>query len=241
MKLFVLLISLLLCLTIQLKDVEAAEHEYPLQYKYPNIMLYKGNTNDKIVALTFDDGPDDRFTPEVLNVLKKNQIRATFFLLSSRVEKYPSVAKRIKDEGHVIGNHTYWHPDLTQHGINRFKWELEQAENKINDTIGLTTNLFRAPYGAMDDKMVQELGNLGYKGIGWSVDSEDWKSLPKDKIMKNVLNEIHPGAIILMHSAGHWTQDLSGTVEALDEIIPYLKKRGYHFVTVPELWDKTMK
>src|SRR5690625_4756063 len=192
-KLFVFSLSILIYLSIHLPTTKAAEYEYPLQIKYPNIMLYKGNTNDKIVALTFDDGPDDRFTPKVLDVLKEHQVRATFFLLSSRVEKYPSVAKRIKQEGHIIGNHTYWHPDLTKHDLSRFKWEIKQAEDKIKDATGVKTNLFRAPYGAMDGNIAQELGQLGYKGIGWSVDSEDWKSIPKDKVVQNVLNEVHPG------------------------------------------------
>src|SRR5699024_11743823 len=86
------------------------------------------------------------------------------------------------------------------------------------------------------DDLVKKLGEMDYRGVGWSVDSEDWKGLSSKEIKKNVLNHVHPGAIVLMHSAGDWPQDLSGTAEALDELIPYLQEQRYEFVTVPELW-----
>lgn len=210
---------------------------YPLQSKYPDIMIYKANTEQKLIALTFDDGPDDRFTPYILDVLKKHNVKATFFLLGMRVHKYPNVARQIYNEGHIIGNHTYWHPELTKTGVENMVWEIEQNEEKIKSVIGVQTDLFRAPYGALNDELVKKLGGMDYHGVGWSVDSEDWESLSADEIKKNVLNGVHPGAIILMHSAGHWTQDLSGTVESLKELIPYLRKQGYEFVTVPELLD----
>ncbi|HLR68888.1 polysaccharide deacetylase family protein [Virgibacillus alimentarius] len=210
---------------------------YPLQTKYPDIMLYKGKTDKKVIALTFDDGPDQRFTPQVLEVLKKHNVKATFFLLGTRVHKYPEMVKRIDREGHIIGNHTYWHPDLTKTGKQNLAWEIEKNEKELKELTNNVTDLFRAPYGAMNEDLVEKLGEMGYRGIGWSIDSEDWKSLTPEKIKQNILNYVHPGAIILMHSAGHWSQDLSGTAEALDQIIPYLKKKGYEFVTVPELWS----
>lgn len=210
---------------------------YPLQTKYPNIILYKGETPQKMVALTFDDGPDQRFTPQVLDVLNKYHVKATFFLLGSRVAKYPHVAKRIIDEGHVVGNHTYWHPQLTKTGVHNMKWEISRTEQAIKTATGYKTKLFRAPYGALNEEQVQKLKNLGYRGIGWSIDTEDWKGLTAKQITNNVGEHVHSGDIILMHSAGHWTQDLSGTVRALDRIIPMLKREGYTFVTIPQLWD----
>ncbi|PWA11244.1 chitooligosaccharide deacetylase [Pueribacillus theae] len=199
-------------------------------------MIYKANTNQKVIALTFDDGPDRRFTPQILDVLNKHHVKGTFFLLGTRVEKYPDVAKRIQNEGHVIGNHTYWHPELTKTSVKNMKWEVKKNEEAIQSITNFKTQLFRAPYGALDDDLVDELSKMGYRGVGWSIDTEDWKSLSSKEIKQNILNDIHPGAIILMHSAGHWTQDLSGTAEALDEVIPYLRKKGYEFVTIPELW-----
>lgn len=210
---------------------------YPLQAKYPDIMIYKAHTTQKVVALSFDDGPDQRFTPLILNILKKYDVKATFFLLGTRVHTYPNIARRIYNEGHVIGNHTYWHPQLTKTGVQNMIWEIEKNEKEILTITNVKTNLFRAPYGALNEQHVKQLDELGYRGAGWSVDSEDWKSLSSAKIKQNILNNIHPGAIILMHSAGHWTQDLTGTVLALNELIPYLKEEGYTFVTIPELWS----
>ncbi|HHY73312.1 MAG TPA: polysaccharide deacetylase family protein [Bacillus bacterium] len=210
---------------------------YPLQTKYPNTIIYKANTKEKVIALTFDDGPDNRFTPLILDILKKYDVKATFFLLGTRVRAYPDVTKRIYNDGHVIGNHTYWHPVLTNTGVKNMIWEIEKNEKEIMSIIGARTDLFRAPYGALDEKMLKQLENMEYRCIGWSVDSQDWKSLSSDDIKRNVLNAAHPGAIILMHSAGHWTQDLTGTANALNDLIPYLKKKGYVFVTIPELWS----
>lgn len=212
-----------------------AASQYPLQSKYPNVMLYKAETNHKIIALTFDDCPDDRFTPQILNVLKKHHVKATFFLLGTRVHKHPEIAKKIYQEGHVIGNHTYWHPELTKTSVYNMVWEIQKNEKEIEDAIGIKTKLFRAPYGAIHEDHVKKLGEMGYRGIGWSIDTEDWQNLPSEKIIDNIISHLHPGAIVLMHSAGHWTQDLTGTVEALDEMIPYLRQKGYRFVTIPEM------
>lgn len=209
---------------------------YPLQAKYPKIMLYQGQTRQKVAALTFDDGPDQRYTPQILDVLRKHHVKATFFLMGSRVVKHPNVARRIVNEGHAIGNHTYWHPQLTKSGIHVLKWEIRNTNKQIFQATGKTTQWFRAPYGALNERQVLMLGTMGYKGIGWSIDTEDWRSPGAKVITARVMNKVHPGAIILMHCAGHWTQNLSGTVEALNTMIPLLKKHGYRFVTIPEMW-----
>lgn len=211
----------------------SASVNYPLQDQYPDIMFYKADTDKKVIALTFDDGPDLRFTPYILDVLDMYDVKATFFLLGMRVESYPNVAKRIHEEGHQIGNHTYWHSELVK-TKNLFE-EMKKNEKTLKTVLDVETDLFRAPYGALSEKQVEKLGDNGYKGIGWSVDSEDWKSLKAEEIKQNVLDRVHPGAIILMHSAGNWTQDLSGTAEALKDIIPELREQGYEFVTVEEL------
>ena len=233
----VLLVTIVLCTGMfSFHEPLKAASMYPLQTKYPDIMLYKGKPNKKVIALTFDDGPDNRFTPQVLDVLKKYDVKATFFLLGTRVQKYPDMAKRIDEEGHVIGNHTFWHPELPKTGVENMEWEIKKNEKELKAVISNVTDLFRAPYGAMNDDLVKKLGEMDYRGVGWSVDSEDWKGLSSKEIKQNILNHVHPGAIVLMHSAGDWPQDLSGTAEALDELIPYLQEQGYEFVTVPELW-----
>lgn len=214
-----------------------ADSYYPLQTKFPDTIKYKAETKEKIIALTFDDGPDNVHTPEVLDVLKKHHVRATFFLLGARVEKYPDVVERIDQEHHVIGNHTYWHPKLTDTGSDNMRFEILKNEQAINDIIQKKTRLFRAPYGALNESLIHTLIDIDYRAVGWSIDSEDWKGLSKEKVKQQVIDGLHPGAIILMHSVGH----VEGTVAALDELIPYLKESGYHFVTVPEMWQMDYK
>ena len=214
-----------------------ADSFYPLQTKYPDTIMYKAETDQKIIALTFDDGPDNVHTPKVLDVLQKHHVRATFFLLGARVEKYPEIVKQIDQEGHEIGNHTFWHPELTKTGVANMKWEIKKNEQAIINVIDKKPNLFRAPYGALNEPLVTALPELGYRAVGWSIDSEDWKGLSKDRIKQQVINGLHPGSIVLMHSAGN----VDGTAKALDELIPYLKKDGYQFVTVPEMWQAEYK
>src|SRR5699024_3676234 len=131
---------------------------YPLQFKYPDIMLYKADTRKKVIALAFDDGPDERFTPDMLDILKKHNVNATFFLLGTRIEKYQNIAKRIANEKHVIGSHTYWHPDLTKESVDRLVWEINKAEATIESVINMKPQLFRAPYGALNEVLVEKLG-----------------------------------------------------------------------------------
>lgn len=228
-KQLIILFTLLFVIT----NVVTASTYYPLQTKYPDTMLYKAETNEKVIALTFDDGPDEHYTPKILKLLSRHRIKATFFLLGARVEKYPSVVQDIHDAGHAIGNHTYWHPELTKTGVANMVWEINKNEKAIENAIGIKTDLFRAPYGALNEDLVKKLAELDYRGIGWSIDSEDWRDLTKEEVRMNIINHLHPGAIILMHSIGN----IAGGVEALEEIIPYLKEQGYQFVTVYDMWQ----
>jgi peptidoglycan/xylan/chitin deacetylase (PgdA/CDA1 family) len=206
-----------------------------LQQRYPNVLLLHGTKLKNQVALTFDDGPDRRYTPMVLDVLNKYNVKATFFLVGARVAALPEVTRRIARDGHAIGNHTYWHPALYKHSPDRLKWEVTQTDEIIQRTIGVRPKLFRAPYGGLNQEIVQQLKSEGYSVIGWDVDTLDWKQPGAAQIADVVLAHIHPGAIILMHSAGHWTQNLSGTAEALDTLIPELKRQGLQFVTIPQM------
>lgn len=211
------------------------ESNEALRAKYPNVIVSRGATDRMQLALTFDDGPDRTFTPQVLDVLKKHGVSATFFLMGSRAAALPDVTKRIADEGHIIGNHTYWHPKLYAESLERVHWELTETDKALQQITGQRPRLFRAPYGGLTSAIVEQLEKMEYSHIGWSVDSLDWKGLSKEEVMQNVMDQIHPGAIILMHSGGHWTQDLSGMVAALDELIPLLSEQGYEWVTIPDM------
>ncbi|MBN6886578.1 peptidoglycan-N-acetylglucosamine deacetylase [Cytobacillus horneckiae] len=206
-----------------------------LQKEYPNIVVLHGSPMKNQVALTFDDGPDTRFTPQVLDVLAKHDVKATFFLIGSRAKAHKEITKRIHDEGHAIGNHTYWHPNLPKEHLGRLHWELTETEQVIMGITGFKPRLFRSPYGALNDEMVKMLGEKNNTVIGWNVDSLDWKQQGADIISDNVLSNVGFGSIILMHDGGDWSMDLSGTAQSLNKIISKLKKDGAKFVTVPEL------
>ena len=206
-----------------------------LQKEYPNIVVLHGTPSKNQVALTFDDGPDIRFTPQVLDVLANHDVKATFFLMGARAKAHNELTKRIHEEGHAIGNHTYWHPNLPIEGLERLHWELSETEQVIKDIIGFKPRLFRSPYGALNEEMVEMLGSKNNTVIGWDVDSLDWKQQGAEVIFDNVLSNAEFGSIILMHDGGDWSMDLTGTVQALDKIISKLKDDGTTFVTIPEL------
>jgi peptidoglycan-N-acetylglucosamine deacetylase len=206
-----------------------------LQQKHPNKIALSGGSEDKRVALTFDDGPDPRYTTRLLDVLKEYDVKATFFLLGARAKAFEDITRRIHAEGHAIGNHTYWHPKLVNEDTGRFHWELTQTENALYDIVGFRPSLFRPPYGALSEEILEMASEMGYSTIAWSVDSVDWMQLTPEQIQKNVLSNVHPGAIILMHDGGNWDMDLLGTVDSLHDIIPRLKEDGVEFVTVPAL------
>ncbi|WP_176446673.1 polysaccharide deacetylase family protein [Lentibacillus sp. CBA3610] len=206
-----------------------------LQREYPNIVVLRGSLEENKVALTFDDGPDTRFTPQVLDVLNQYQVNATFFLMGARAAEYPDIVQRANAEGHAIGNHTYWHPNLTEESLGRVQWEVTSTEETLEQILGFRPRLFRPPYGSLNREIVELLGQMGNTVVLWNVDSMDWRQLGADVIADNVLANTMPGSIILMHDGGDWTMDLSGTVNALHEIIPRLQQQGIEFVTIPEL------
>ena len=207
-----------------------------LQQRYPETVVLRGPISENRLALTFDDGPDPRFTPLVLDVLKEYDVKATFFLMGSRADAYPELARRIVEEGHIIGNHSYWHPNFVKkEDVATLEREVNQTEEKLNEVIGYRTRLFRAPYGFLYNELVEKLADMDYTVVGWNVDSLDWKEMPPEDTAYNVLSNIEPGSIILMHDGGDWTSDLTGTVEALRIIIPTLKEQGFEFTTVPDL------
>lgn len=206
-----------------------------LQKQYSDVFMLHGSEDRNEIALTFDDGPDTKFTPQVLDVLKKYNVKATFFLIGARATAHSEVTKRIKEEGHAIGNHTYWHPRMYAVDEGRVDWEITETAKAIEKITGDRPYLFRAPYGGLTDQLIKQISDMEYSIIGWDVDSLDWKQLSGKEIEQNVMKDVHPGAIILMHTAGDWTQDLSGTAEALERLIPKFQQQGVKFVTIPEM------
>lgn len=205
-----------------------------LLHKYPETFKTKG-PQSKVIALTFDDVPDPRFTPQLLDVLKAYHVKATFFVVGSRAQKHPALVKRMIREGHAVGNHSYNHPQFVKLNMHDFRAQIIQTENIIQTLAGYKPKLIRPPYGDISEPQLKWAKYHGYKLVNWNVDSLDWKGLSKTQVRNNILAHAGKGAIILQHGGGGHGSNLSGTIEALPEVITILRKRGYTFVTVPQL------
>lgn len=202
---------------------------------FPETFYRKGQGSGNQIALTFDDGPNTIYTPQILDILKQYDVPATFFVMGSRVERHPEVAQRIVAEGHVIGNHTWNHPDLRKVSVDELVDEMNQTEDAIVRTTGQRPALMRPPYGAINPNVLQGLKDIEYKVINWSVDSVDWRDQDVDQILINTLPGIEGNDIVLFHDAGGESQSRTATVEMLPELIKTLKMQGYEFVTVDQI------
>lgn len=203
--------------------------------KYPDLLLLHGRTSSKQIALTFDDAPDTTYTPQVLDILKKYKVRATFFLIGSQAQKHPAIVKRIVQEGHVIGNHSYSHPLFTKLSQTGFQDQIEQTGHILKPLIGYMPKLIRPPYGEIKESQLLWASEKGYLIVNWNVDSLDWKQLGEAQVTSNILNHVTAGSIVLQHSGGGASQNLKGTVQALPRVIEALQAKGYRIVTLPEL------
>jgi peptidoglycan/xylan/chitin deacetylase (PgdA/CDA1 family) len=206
-----------------------------LHTKYPTYFRINGSTNKPEVALTFDDVPDPRFTPAILDVLKKYNVKATFFVVGNRAEQYPDLVKRMISEGHVVGNHSYNHPDFLKLSDADFHKQVNDTQAILKQLIGYEPALIRPPYGNVTEEQVKWLASQHMYIIFWNVDSLDWMGLTADQITANVLGHAGPGSIVLQHAGGGEGEELSGTIEALPRIIKGLRKEGLRMVTIPEL------
>ena len=204
----------------------------------PGLVYWHGDINQPKVALTFDDGPNEPYTSEILDILKKCNIEATFFVLGKNVERYPDTARRIVKEGHAIGNHTYDHPYLLVQSKSHIKYEIQKAEQAIVAATNIRPHLFRSPYGVDNSWIYHTAKKFGYVTIEWSVTGNNGgKEIPPDKITKKILSEVKNGSIILLHDGDRLIKgaDRRNIVKALPFIIESLQKKGYQFVTVSEL------
>ncbi|MGE5557030.1 MAG: LysM peptidoglycan-binding domain-containing protein [Bacillota bacterium] len=202
---------------------------------YPQYIMRMGSPKYRRVALTFDDGPDNKYTPQILNILRKHKVKATFFLLGSKALRYGAVVRRIVNEGHIIGNHGYNHLKISALTAAGIRDELRRADDAFYRISRRRSKLFRPAYSALDPASVVTIGKNGYKIILWSIDSLDWRGISEKAVLSNVLPFIKNGSVILQHSAGEPSQDMTGSVRALEKIITTLKSKGYQFVTIPQM------
>lgn len=196
-------------------------------------------TSDKLVALTFDDGPSLLWTPRILEKLKKAGIKATFFMLGEHVQRYPEIARQVSDQGHEIGNHTYDHRVLLSYGPDKLEKEIKDTEKIIREVTGQTTKYFRPPKAWLTNKEKEKIGELGYETILWSLNSKDWVTFHQKQIRGYILRHIRPGDIILFHDSGGVFNVEGGnreeTVKTIFRLVEQLRERGYRFVTISEL------
>ncbi|OBQ40981.1 MAG: polysaccharide deacetylase [Anabaena sp. MDT14b] len=187
----------------------------------------------KVIALTFDDGPWPSSTAKVLDILKKNNIKGTFFVVGQNVKNYPDLTKRVVTDGHIIANHT-WHHWYHHMNAQTAAYEVANTTDIIYKTTGIKTSLFRPPGGNMRNGVAAYAKSNKYAVIMWSSDSMDYSRPGVPRLINNIFREAKPGGIVLMHDGGG---DRSHTVKALPEIISKFRKQGYEFVTVPELLE----
>ncbi len=213
-----LFLALFLCVT------PAFAEEKPVIYR-------RGNAENKI-ALTFDDGPHEKYTEEILNVLSEWGVPATFFVIGENAEARPDLLLKVRDGGHEIGNHTYSHVFLRDLSLAATCKEVTRASDVIEKITGVRPRLFRPPGGSYSDAKLKVITEMGYVSVLWSKDTRDWTSPSVESVVAAAVDSPVSGDIILFHD---FVGKHSPTPAALREIIPALQNRGFEFVTVSEL------
>jgi len=190
-----------------------------------------GSRSDPLVALTFDDGPDPDATPHLLDLLASHGAKATFFVVGERIDGGEDVLARIVSEEHEIGNHTHSHPHTVNLARSALREEIVRATTSI-ERFSTHVRFVRPPWGLDRRRFVSLASELGLQVALWSIDSGDRRGCRVDQIVSNVIEGVHPGAIVLFHDLlGH----VSGTIEACESILPALRSAGFELVTLSEL------
>ncbi len=200
-------------------------------------VYWRGSPKGKSVALTFDDGPTAPYTAQILDVLVMHNVKATFFVIGENLKDNPALAGRIHAGGHEMGNHTMSHPWMFRMLFSSIREDILLCQDEIEKITGYRPRFFRQPVGINNPSVMKVIDGLGMVMIGWQARAYDAVPTEKGKIINRILSRIRPGGIILLHDGcdGKTNSDRNATVDALKEIIPALKKRGYEFKTVSEL------
>ena len=180
--------------------------------------------------MTFDDGPQEKLTPKLLDLLAQHHVKATFFVIGQNVAEHPEIVARAAREGHEIGNHSWSHPNLAKMSEESIRRQLRQTDDAIRDAIGRRPTLMRPPYGNLTTRQKQWVHQeFGYRIILWDVDPFDWKRPGPAVICNRIMTETRPGSIVLSHDIH------AGTIQAMPDTLNQLEAKGYKFVTVSEL------
>ena len=200
--------------------------------------FHGGQRGSKQIALTFDDGPNDPHTLNLLEILAEHNVRATFFLIGQYVRQRPDIAREVSKQGHVIGNHTFTHPLLILEPSSWIRREISQCRDAIREAVGEHSNLFRPPWGGRRPGVFGLVRGLGLEPIMWNVTGYDWNAPSSDYIEKKATRKIRgDGEVVLLHDGSYaaFGADRSKTVQAVDRMIARYHAEGYQFVTIPEM------
>jgi peptidoglycan/xylan/chitin deacetylase (PgdA/CDA1 family) len=189
-------------------------------------------TTEKVVALTFDDGPDEPYTDQILRVLEKHNVKATFFVLGGNAKAYPQMIKRIMSEGHDLGNHSMYHDQMRNKSVEKMVNDIQSVDNILKG-LGYKKDIpFRAPFGMTSDNLKSALKQLHKDHVLFTFLPQDWTKISSQTIHDNVMKQMKPGLIITLHDGG---KRRDNTVKATEMLIDTLQKQGYRFVTESEL------
>ncbi|WP_442598901.1 polysaccharide deacetylase family protein [Neobacillus sp. D3-1R] len=227
------------CFLVSTDSVLASSSTYKRgKFEKTGHVFWDIRTKEKLVALTFDDGPDPIYTPQILDALEKYDAKATFFVIGQEAERYPEIIKRQAKEGHELANHTYRHYFKDNFNKNKLKSELTTAGEVIEKLTGNPPALFRPIAGYYDEQIIDTAIESGYEVILWSwhQDTKDWSKPGVGKITNNVISDTKPGDIVIFHDAGG---DRSQTVKAIENILEVLYEEGFKCVTVSEMLGRS--
>lgn len=202
----------------------AAGSDPPPAAGKPQFYVHEG---DKAIALTIDDGPSGKYTPQVLALLAQYKVPATFCMIGGNAAKHASLVAEVTAAGHLVANHTYTHPDMSKMDAAAIRAEIERTTDALTRAGAKPPTFFRAPGGGWSPTVFDVCGKLGLRPLDWSVDPKDWSKPGTDHIVSTVMGHTHTGSIILEHDGGG---DRSQTVAALQKFLPQLLAAGYHFV-----------
>jgi len=198
-------------------------------------LLFHGAPTRREIALTFDDGPNPFYTPAVLAVLKRYRVHATFFCLGTLVAMYPQLVQQEHAAGHVVGDHSWSHPQLPLLTPSRILWQMRSTADTIQQVIKVRPRFFRPPYGDYDSQVLTQANRLGLTTVLWNDDPRDWSRPGTTSIISWVLTQAGNGSIILLHDGGG---DRSQTVAALPILIESLQREGFRLVTLQQMMDE---
>ncbi len=194
----------------------------------------------RLLALTYDDGPNDPYTWRLLEVLERHQVKATFFLIGRYVQQKPEIARAVMAAGHAIGSHTFSHPNLIFQQVHELRRQLVQTRQAILDATGVETKIFRPPFGGRRPATLRTVRAFGQQTVMWNVTCYDWKAQSADEIVAHAERRIRGGDVILLHDGSHVRMgvDRSRSVEASDRILSRYLGEGFEFVTIPEMMER---